>query len=116
MKIIYQSYSELLLVARHAFRSLFFGLFRLVWSTILLAINLAVFGYKFLLKIVGRRPALTLTLFLAALLLSNLVNYASMKTQLNTARWQYDTLKFHTDSIFELYNITPGYSRLEASK
>lgn len=54
----------------------------------------------------------SLLVFAVLLLASNSINYISMKAKLNTANWQYDTLRLHTDSIMELYNINKNYSRI----
>ena len=112
MKIIYQSYTELLHYAKSALKSTFFGLFRIVWVAFLFIANTFVWAFRKASSAIKNRPMTSLLVFAVLLLTSNSINYISMKAKLNTANWQYDTLRLHTDSIMELYNINKNYSRI----
>jgi hypothetical protein len=47
-----------------------------------------------------------------ALVLSNLIIYASMKAEMMSIYWKYDQYKMHVDSVFEMYNVNKSYSRV----
>ena len=112
MKWIYDSYRDIWKYARGAARDAFRGLFRIVWSIILLVVNSVVFCAKWLSEVLVKKPMLTLLVFACLLLATNCVNYISMKAKLNTSEWRYDTFKLHTDSVMELYNVNKNYSRI----
>lgn len=112
MKWIYDSYRDIWKYARGAVRDAFRGLFRIVWTIILLVVNSARFCFLWLSKMVSKKPMITLLVFTGLLLATNCVNYISMKAKLNTSEWRYDTFKLHTDSLMELYNVNKNYSRI----
>lgn len=112
MKIIYNTYHDIFEFARKAFKGMVIGISRLLWVVILLIVNSARFAFLWLSGVIRKKPMVTLLVFAGLLLATNSVNYIAMKAKLNTSRWQYDTLKMHTDSIMEVYNINKNYSRI----
>lgn len=102
--------------ARNAFKNTVLGISRLLWVVILLIVNSVRFAALWLSEAIRMKPMVTLLVFAGLLLATNSVNYIAMKAKLNTSRWQYDTLKMHTDSVMELYNINKNYSRITSYK
>lgn len=113
MKVTYSSYSELLSFMRGAFKGLVFDLFRMLWAIALFGINTAVFAYRKAVSGIKGYPVVAVIILLFVLAVSNLVNYANMKVKLTTAEWRYDQLQMHMDSVYEVYNIRPSYTRLQ---
>lgn len=116
MKILYDTYHDIFAFARKAFKGTIFGISRLLWVVILLAVNSARFAFLRLSEAIRKKPMVTLLVFAGLLLATNIVNYIAMKAKLNTSQWQYDTFKMHTDSIMEVYNINKNYSRITSSE
>lgn len=112
MKIIYNSYSDIMRFMRSALRGFTIGLLRLLWSVALLAINTGVFAWRKLASAITRKPVAALAVVLAIMTIANLTTYASMKDKLTTAEWRYDRLRIHMDSVYEAYNIHSSYSRI----
>ena len=112
MKIIYNSYADIMRFTHQALRGLLFGLGRTLWSVVLFAVNTAVFAFRKVAAAIKRKPVTVVIVLLFILVASNLAIYASMKCRLNTAEWQYDRLQMHMDSVYEAYNIHSSYSRL----
>lgn len=112
MKIFFNTYKDIYAFARKAFKGTVLGVSRLFWVVILLVVNSARFAFLWFSEAIRKKPMVTLLVFAGLLLATNSVNYISMKTKLNTSRWQYDMLKMHTDSVFEMYNINKNYSRI----
>lgn len=63
-------------------------------------------------RLIKRHPGRALIAFGLVIVLTNVFNYMGMKAKVNTAEWRYDTLRLHTDSIEEIYNINKNYSRI----
>lgn len=112
MKIIYNSYSDIMRFMRSALSGFTIGLLRLLWSVALLAINTGVFAWRKLASAITRKPVAALAVVLAIMTIANLATYASMKAKLTTAEWRYDRLRIHMDSVYEAYNIHSSYSRI----
>lgn len=112
MKIIYNSYSDIMRFMRSALSGFIIGLLRLLWSVALLAINTGVFAWCKLTSAITRKPVAALAVVLAIMTITNLATYASMKAKLTTAEWRYDCLRIHMDSVYEAYNIHSSYSRI----
>lgn len=112
MKIIYNSYSDIMRFMRYAFSGFTIGLLRLLWSVALLVINTGVFAWRKLASAVTRKPVASLAVVLVIMTIANLATYASMKAKLTTAEWRYDRLRIHMDSVYEAYNIHSSYSRI----
>lgn len=112
MKIIYDSYADIMRFTRQALRGLVFGVGRTLWSVVLFIINTAVFAFRKAAAAIKRKPVTVVIVLLFILVASNLAIYASMKCRLNTAEWQYDKLRMHMDSVYEIYNIHNSYSRV----
>lgn len=112
MKIIYNSYSDIMRFMRSALSSFTIGLLRLLWSVALLAINTGVFAWRKLASAITRKPVAAFAVVLAIMTIANLATYASMKAKLTTAEWRYDRLRIHMDSVYEAYNIHSSYSRI----
>ena len=112
MKIFYNTYRDILAFASQAFKGTVIGMSRLLWVVVLLVVNSARFASQWLSEVIRKKPMVTLLVFAGLLLATNSVNYISMKAKLTTSMWQYDTLKMHTDSIMEVYNINKNYSRI----
>ena len=113
MKITYSSYTELLRFARGAFQGLVSGLFRSLWAIVLLAANTAIYAYRKVVSGIKGYPVAAVIVLLFVLAISNLMNYANMKVKLTTAEWRHDQLQMHMDSVYEVYNIRPSYTRLQ---
>ncbi len=105
MKIIYNSYGEVLNFAREAMKSLTFGLCRTLWVIVLLVANATIFAYRKAATGIKRYPMVAVATLLLALVASNLANYASMKAKLTTAQWKCDRLEMRMDSVYEVFNI-----------
>ena len=112
MKITYSSYAEVLSFARNAFKGLALGFSRTLWAIALLVINTAIFAFRKAASGIKQAPTAVVIALLFILVISNVINYASMKAKLTTAEWRYDRLLIHTDSVYEAYNIHKTYSRL----
>ena len=112
MKIFYNTYRDIFAFASKAFKGTVIGMSRLLWVVVLLVVNSARFASQWLSEVIMKKPMVTLLVFAGLLLATNSVNYISMKAKLTTSMWQYDTLKMHTDSIMEVYNINKNYSRI----
>ena len=112
MKIFYDTYKDIFAFAKKAFKGTVLGMSRLLWVVVLLVVNSARFASQWLSEVIRKKPMVTLLVFAGLLLATNSVNYISMKAKLTTSMWQYDTLKMHTDSIMEVYNINKNYSRI----
>ena len=112
MKIFYNTYRDIFAFASKAFKGTVIGMSRLLWVVVLLMVNSVRFASQWLSEVIRRKPMVTLLVFAGLLLATNSVNYISMKAKLTTSMWQYDTLKMHTDSIMEVYNINKNYSRI----
>lgn len=112
MKVTYSSYAEVLSFARNAFKGFILGFSRSLWAIALLVINTAIFALRKAASGIKQAPMAAVIVLLFALVVSNVMNYASMKAKLTTAEWRYDRLLIHTDSVYEAYNIHKTYSRL----
>ena len=112
MKIFYNTYRDIFAFASKAFKGTVIGMSRLLWVVVLLVVNSVRFASQWLSEVIRKKPMVTLLVFAGLLLATNSVNYISMKAKLTTSMWQYDTLKMHTDSIMEVYNINKNYSRI----
>lgn len=63
-------------------------------------------------RLIKKYPGRALIAFVVLLLLTNIFNYIGMKAKISTAEWRYDTLRLHTDSMEEIYNVNKNYSRI----
>lgn len=112
MKIVYNSFPEVAHFAHGALKGLFSGLFRSLWAVFLLIANAAVLALRKVSEGIRRKPVAAVVVLLFILAASNLAVYASMKAKLSTAEWEYDRLRMHMDSVYEVYNIHNSYSRI----
>lgn len=68
---------------------------------------------KFIIRGFIQQHSITIvTTLVLALVLSNLIMYASMKAEMMSVYWKYDQYKMHVDSVFEMYDVNKSYSRV----
>lgn len=117
MKIkIKYTWAELGNYAKNTLKSLLTGLIRLVWSVILLVINLAMWCFYLIVAAIRKAPcSAVLGTFLGMLLLTCVV-HIQMKTKLTTAEWQRDNLEMKLDSINALHSKDTSYFKYQSYK
>lgn len=104
---------ELWAFAKEAVFSLLTGLFRIGWSTILLVVNLALWGKSRIAETIKGHPMVSVSVVACMGLLAVVGTYGQMKARLTTMQWEKDRVEMHLDSITEAYNIKNTYSRLQ---
>lgn len=100
--------------AKNAFISLLTGFLRLLWSVILLLVNLALWLKSRIVGAICKKPCLSVAVTFLLMLLLTAAVHMDMKAKLTTTEWQRDNVQMRLDSLCETYNINPSYSRLEA--
>lgn len=111
MKIKY-TFKELRHYAADAFRRLFTGIGRLLWTVCLLTINAAIGAYLIATAAIRRRPCVAVMLTFLIMSAVCVFTYCSMKVRLTTADWQRQQAMMHADSIAEAAGITANYTRM----
>lgn len=114
MKAIKLRYTrhELWRFFKAAVLSLLTGLFRIMWSVILLVLNLAMWGKSRIAEAIKGHPMVSVCVVACAGILAVVATYGQMKARLTTMQWEKDRVEMHLDSITEAYNIKPSYSRI----
>lgn len=88
----------------------------LIWSIILLIINLAASFFLWLVWLIRKHPVVSVCVTFAIMLIAVVMVHMSMKYKLTTTEWQRDSLEQKIDSIKVLYSDKVGYYRYQGYK
>lgn len=112
MKIVYSRH-ELWQYAKNAIKSLTMGLAMLLWTIILLFINIAITTFSWLKKFVMSHPPQAVGVTFFIMLIVCILNYADMKSQLDKVTCQKEVYHMKLDSISEAHDKTGKYTQYQ---
>lgn len=101
---------------KEAVHSFFMGVFRILWTIVLLVANIARWIASEIGKVINKAPVLSVCITFVIMLVVVVGVHMQMKTKLTTTQWQRDSLEQKLDSIKVLSSDNTRYFRYQEYK